>query len=87
MSAAVVHDPGSSRYVLEENGAEVVLQYTRPDADTIDMRSTFTPPALRGRGLARVVVERALDDAAQAGLKVIPTCSYVKKILGERNGD
>lgn len=86
MSAEVVHDETGSRYILESQGQEVVLKYTRPDGNTIDMQSTFTPPALRGRGLARVVVERALDDAAAAGLKVIPTCSYVSKIVAERAG-
>ena len=85
MSASVVHDEASGRYVLEEGGEKVVLKYARPDAHTIDMQSTFTPPALRGRGLARIVVERALDDAAEAGLKVVPTCSYVRKILAERD--
>ncbi len=86
----VIHDRHDQRYLIrvgatrhEDN--EVVLRYRMRDANTIDFTSTFTPPSLRGQGLARKVVEHALDEAAANGLTVIPTCWYVEKIVKERH--
>ena len=82
-SGSVQHDKGK-RFFLPVDGQEVVLRYQLKGDSQIDMQSTFTPPDLRGRGLARQVVEHALDFAESKGLEVIPTCWYVEKILAER---
>lgn len=79
----VQHDEGK-RFYLPVDDKEVVLRYQLRGKSQIDMQSTFTPPDLRGRGLARQVVEHALDFAESKGLEVIPTCWYVEKILAER---
>ena len=85
----VIHDADDLRYLIrvgatrhEDN--EVVLRYHMRDAKTIDFTSTFTPPSLRGQGLARKVVEHALDAAEANDLTIIPTCWYVEKIVKER---
>lgn len=39
--------------------------------------TTKVPPAYRGQGIARVLVERLVSDARQAGVKIRPRCSYV----------
>jgi predicted GNAT family acetyltransferase len=51
----------------------------------VDFRGTFTPPELRGRGLAAEVVGAALAWAREGGKRVIPTCWYVRRHL-EREG-
>ncbi len=38
--------------------------------------ATYTPENWRGRGLARKLVEYALDYASRNGLKIAPICSY-----------
>jgi predicted GNAT family acetyltransferase len=38
---------------------------------------TLVPPAYRGQGIARVLVERLIADAREAGVKIRPRCSYV----------
>jgi predicted GNAT family acetyltransferase len=88
----VLHDADDLRYLIrvgetrhEDN--EVVLRYHMRDANTIDFTSTFTPPSLRGQGLARKVVEHALDEAEGKGLTIIPTCWYVEKIVKERHAE
>ncbi len=84
----IQHDTDNQRYVLTvgegHDDNAVVLRYHRPDARTIDFTSTFTPPSLRGQGLARKVVEHALDKAEQQDLNIIATCWYVAKLLKER---
>jgi predicted GNAT family acetyltransferase len=38
---------------------------------------TFTPPAARGRGIARELVEAMVDDARAQGFTIVPQCPYV----------
>jgi uncharacterized protein len=76
----VINDKQGSRFVLEMNGEEVYLLYAE-DKETIDLYSTYTPPELRGQGLAAKVVLEALEYAKEKNLKVIPGCWYVRKFL------
>jgi len=37
---------------------------------------TYVPPKLRGRGIAKLLVEEAIRYAKEQGLKIEPVCSY-----------
>lgn len=39
--------------------------------------STFVPTEMRGRGIARVLVEALVADAGEQGFTIVPQCSYV----------
>lgn len=39
---------------------------------------TYTPPAMRGTGVAAAMVERLISDARAQGTKILPLCSYVR---------
>lgn len=73
----VKHDPTAGRFYVEIDGSIASLDYVRVDDRTLDLRSTFVPEALRGRGIAGEIVKFALEHARREGLRVIPTCSYV----------
>ena len=51
--------------------------------DTITFIHTVVPEALRGRGIARELVEFALASVRERGLKVVPQCevfdAYMRK--------
>ena len=51
--------------------------------NTITFLHTVVPEALRGRGIARELVEFALASARERGLKVVPQCevfeAYMRK--------
>ncbi len=81
MKSEVRHDPDRHRFSVVEEGAEAYLQYALVDERTADFLSTFTPPELRGRGLAKVIVREALAWAKREGKEVIPSCSYVRSYL------
>ena len=53
------------------------------DGDTITFIHTVVPEALRGRGIARELVEFALASVRERGLKVVPQCevfeAYMRK--------
>ena len=76
----VINDTQGSRFVLNIDGNEVYVLYSE-DKDVIDLYSTYTPPKLRGQGLAEKVVKAALEYAKEKKLKVVPTCWYVRKFL------
>jgi uncharacterized protein len=72
----VRHNVASSRFEAEVDGGMSVADYVRRDGEMI-MTHTYTPPTLRGRGIAEKLVRAALDYARSEKLKVVPACSYV----------
>ena len=76
----IINDKQGSRFVMDVNGQEVYVLYTE-DKETLDLYSTYTPPQLRGQGLAEKVVLAAFEYASDKKLKVIPSCWYVRKFL------
>ncbi|WP_298738062.1 GNAT family N-acetyltransferase [uncultured Psychrobacter sp.] len=47
----------------------------------IEYKHTEVPKALSGQGIAGYLVKYILDDAAAKGLRVKPTCPYVKSYI------
>ncbi|HUG15125.1 MAG TPA: GNAT family N-acetyltransferase [Thermomicrobiales bacterium] len=68
------------RFELEVDGAVAFAAY-RQVGDALEMYSTVTPPALRGRGIASALARAALDSARERGLKVIPTCWFIDQFI------
>jgi len=80
MEIEVRHDKKNERFVAEVEGHEAYLSYNIFD-DKIDFSSTFSPPELRGKGVAKIIVEYAFNYAKENNLKVIPTCPYVQAFV------
>ncbi|HSG64262.1 MAG TPA: GNAT family N-acetyltransferase [Gammaproteobacteria bacterium] len=76
------HDPERHRFVAKLPGGEAELEYTERGA-VLDYRHTFTPPALRGQGIARALVLFALEHAREHGIKIVPSCPYVAKVVAD----
>ena len=76
MSGDVRHNAEMNRYELEVEGGVSYATYRR-QGDTLFVDHTFSPPALRGRGLAARLVRGMLADVREQGLKVVPQCSFV----------
>ncbi len=65
------------RYVFADPAGESELTY-RLAGERMVINHSFTPPALRGQGIAGKLVERAVADARTRGWIIIPVCPYVK---------
>ena len=78
MEASVSHEPG--RFVLRMDGEEAHLRYEQ-HAGVLEVLSTWTPPALRGGGVAARLTEAAVAFARREGLRIRPTCSYTRAYL------
>lgn len=82
MTLDIRHDPGGSRFVASIGGEEATLVYAEAGARTLDFTRTYVPEALRHQKIGEAIVKHALDYAAANGYEVIPTCPFVKWVLG-----
>ncbi len=83
MKLVIRHDPGRGRFFTSLGGEEATLIYAEAGAKTLDFTHTYVPEALRHQKIGEAIVRDALDYAAANGFEVIPTCPFVKWVLGE----
>ncbi len=76
----VRHNAAESRFETEVEGRLSVADYTVNDG-RMTMTHTFSPPELRGRGIAEKLVRAALAYAQAEKLRVVPACSYVARFI------
>ena len=70
-------------FFIEEDGARVAqLTYSRsPDGQRATLHHTEVSEALRGQGVARQLVESAVQWARQEKVRVVPLCSAARAIF------
>lgn len=73
---------GVHEFVLRVDGERLgFLEYTRPDVGLMRIEYVEVDPSLRGTGLGRQLVEKAVAFAKDAKLKVVPICSYARAVI------
>lgn len=77
MNPTVVHQAERQRFIVATHGAEALLEYRMVAPDVIDFVHTYTPAAMRGQGIAALLVEAGVAHARAHGWRVIGSCSYV----------
>lgn len=75
--AQVTNNQGAQRYERETGHGLAMLEYVT-DGARIELVHTEVPPEEEGKGIAGALVRAALDDARGRGLRVIPTCPFVR---------
>jgi predicted GNAT family acetyltransferase len=78
MTIRIEHEPG--RFFARVGEVEAFLVYERRGA-VLDVRHTFTPPALRGRDIAAQLTAAVVAYAQAEGLKILPTCTYTRAYI------
>jgi predicted GNAT family acetyltransferase len=82
MPADIRHEPDARRFVIDRDGLTALIQYRHlDDGRTLDLHHTYTPPVLRGGGVASRLTEHALRHAREHGLKIVPTCPFVAAFI------
>ena len=77
----LAHHPAENRYELTVDGVLAGrVEYVEDDG-VIDMQHTIVDPAFGGRGPGGRIVEYALTDARERGLRVVPTCSFISRFI------
>jgi len=70
---------GTNYFAFEyEKDGEMLAEITWNQHDGVmDMTHTFVSPELRGQGVAKKLLERAVEYAREHQYKMNPICSYV----------
>lgn len=75
------HDVAGRRFVARLPSGEAVLAYAEAGPGVVDFYNTFVPPAGRGHGIAAQLVRAGLAYVRAEGLRVAPSCWYVRRWL------
>lgn len=81
----VTFKEGTNKFYLgdTEKNPKAEITYLESGNDKIIVNHTFVSDELRGQNIARQLVDKMVDFARQENKKIIPECSYVKKVLTE----
>jgi predicted GNAT family acetyltransferase len=78
----IVDDKEQSRYEARLGGETAAIADYVKAPDSVSFTHTETFAAHKGQGLAGKMIDRALRDAREEGLEVMPFCSYVSHYIG-----
>lgn len=57
------------------------LRWRKVENGDMDGFGTFTEPELRGKGMARKLVDELVSVALENGVGIIPTCPYILRVM------
>ena len=81
MSTVIIENNQGNRFDLLLDGAPAGhITFTCADG-VMDIQSTVVDPSFNGKGLGMRLVRHALDVAKIRKLSVIPTCTFVPKVI------
>ena len=66
---------GSVYFIKFEDGSKAWLA-VKEENGRMYLLETFTPEQHRGKGYGRLLVSKAVNDAREKGLEIVPVCSY-----------
>ena len=73
----IFHDPKSQKFYCIVEGKVCYAQYHLKD-NTMDFFHTYTPPELRGRGIATKIFDEIKDFVEKNNIKVKASCSFAE---------
>ncbi|MGB3187376.1 MAG: GNAT family N-acetyltransferase [Ornithinimicrobium sp.] len=76
-TVTVANNAAASRFEIVKDGAVAGYLDYRTHGNTVDLTHAHTEPAMRGQGLAGMLVQGALDVIKVEKMTVIPTCPFV----------
>jgi predicted GNAT family acetyltransferase len=79
----IQHDPDSGRFFSALEHGEAELTYGWIDSSTIGINFVFVPPADRQDGVGERLVLHVLEWARGNELKVVPACSFARRVMSE----
>lgn len=83
----VEHDEAEQQFFVQlpkQEQAYMKYHFVGQTNKVVDFYTTFVPSSQRGKGLARPLVKAGLDWADSQSYQIKATCSYVNRLLTER---
>lgn len=74
---SVIDNAATGQFEIPTDAGVAVLSYVIR-GDTVDFIHTHVPTQLEGQGYGAALAKAALESARARGLKVIPTCPFVR---------
>ncbi|KRB61896.1 acetyltransferase [Rhizobium sp. Root708] len=66
------------RYVVDLDGHQAEMTFSRTNAKLIIIDHTGVPDALRGKGIGQALAAHAINEARRGGWKIFPLCPFFK---------
>jgi predicted GNAT family acetyltransferase len=80
-AVTVEHDRTERRFFIRFDDGDAELVYTEPAPKVIDIQHTYVPDSARGHHVGDTLAEAAFEFARERGLRVVPTCPFVRRWL------
>lgn len=77
---------GRGIFSISEDGKEAGKMTYSKREDNIVLEHTEVDPSFQGQGLGKKLVKEAVEYARANNLKIVPECTYAKKVL-ERSSE
>ena len=79
----IIVEKGLNKFYVgdSENNYTAVITYSFKQDKTISADHTFVSEEARGQGIAKALLNALVSWARSEGLKIIPECEYVKKVM------
>ena len=81
----VTNNPAAGRFEAPTEHGVAHLRYVAR-GDVLDLVHTEVPQAAEGQGIGAALAKAALDHAREEGMKVIPSCPFVRTYI-KRHGE
>ena len=81
MNVNITHDRAGRRFFFQFADGDAELVYAEPAPRVMDIQHTFVPESGRGHGIADALADAAFDFARDNGLRVVPTCPFIRRWL------
>lgn len=73
----IKHHPDRQQFTLEVDGKIAKIDYTKLN-DKLYLNHSEVPYELRGKGVGKVLVEKAFEYIEEHGMRAIAICSFIK---------
>ena len=84
-ATTVTNNPATGRFEAHTGHGVAHLKYL-VRGDVLDLVHTKVPQEAEGQGVGAALAKAALDHARSEGMKVIPSCPFVRTYI-ERHGE
>lgn len=76
-----------NRIYSKNEKEEIIAEITFSEIEKgiFNINHTFVDESLRGKGIAKKLVEMAIEEIKRKNGKVVATCSYAKKYIEKNN--
>jgi predicted GNAT family acetyltransferase len=87
MNVEHIADPKGGRFLIRETGRELAqMTYVWAGDDKMIIDHTEVDASLKGKGVGKMLVAAAVEQARREGFKIMPLCPFAKAVLDKEAG-